>query len=533
MWKTVLIGLTILMMTMPGAAQDLMVGAAKKKITPSKTAYLAGYGANRPNTGGVHDDVWVRAMVVQSGGQKFAMAVCDLIGVFRADVLAIRERVKSVPANNVIVASTHVHSGPDTLGLWGPPGKTGRDPEYMEFLIKTVAECIDEAAAALQPAQVAFSAVQVENCSYNYRVKEMLDTEASVMQFKSKNSGKIILTVVNFACHPEVLNNDQMTSDFPNWVYQTIEAKTGGMALFANGALGGMVSPPPVPNEPEELKRKNWKEAERIGTTIAEKALESLQGAAFLDSAPIEHKMSPFEVPMENETFQAAAQAGILPTSALTVVNGNIVTEVHVIRFGPAVIATMPGEVLPNIGLTLKRSILKGLGEPKFLIGLGNDELGYILTEADHWLDLYRYERSMSVGSQIGDRMKDAIRTLANQMRPAVAAAPASGADETEKQLKAYVAKFRPDRAGKLKASYRFELSGEGGGVWYLKIEDGKAELSKEGDPQKVEVTILTPAKTFLDIISGKRDAIGAYNSGELQIKGEVATAQYLLYVFE
>jgi putative sterol carrier protein len=129
--------------------------------------------------------------------------------------------------------------------------------------------------------------------------------------------------------------------------------------------------------------------------------------------------------------------------------------------------------------------------------------------------------------------MKDSIRTLASQMRPAVVNTATSEGSDTEKQLQAYVAKFRPDRAGKLKASYRFELSGDDGGVWYLMIADGKANLSKEGDPQKVDVTIIAPAKVFLEIVSGKRDAVAAYNSGELNIKGEVATAQYLLYVFE
>jgi neutral ceramidase len=86
-------------------AQALQAGAAANKITPSKQVYLAGYASNRPNTGGVHDDIWVRALVLQAGQERIAIAVCDLIGLLRDDVQKIRQRVRSVPP---IGSSWHV-----------------------------------------------------------------------------------------------------------------------------------------------------------------------------------------------------------------------------------------------------------------------------------------------------------------------------------------------------------------------------------------------------------------------------------------
>lgn len=58
----------------------------------------------------------------------------DVIGLFYDDVLKIRDQVKvqAPKVSHLIVASTHVHEGPDTLGLWGPdPLHTGMDENHL------------------------------------------------------------------------------------------------------------------------------------------------------------------------------------------------------------------------------------------------------------------------------------------------------------------------------------------------------------------------------------------------------------------
>ncbi|MCS7209101.1 MAG: neutral/alkaline non-lysosomal ceramidase N-terminal domain-containing protein [Fimbriimonadales bacterium] len=511
-------------------AQELQAGAAVNKLTPNKQVFLAGYAPNRPNTGGVHDDIWARALVVQAGQERLAIVVCDLLGLLRDDVQRIRQRVKSVPPNRVMVLCTHVHSAPDTIGLWGPtPTQSGRDNEYMNFVIETVARTVDEAASKLQPATVGFAKTNIEGVAYNYRIEKILDTEAAVMQFRSKADGKVIATLTNFACHPEVLNNDQLTADFCHWYYQTVESKVGGVALFANGALGGMISPASDPNSTAP-KGRDWARAERFGTTIANKALEAIEKARFSDTASLEHQEATFTVPLENERFKSALAAGIIPQGP-SFADGKITTESHLIRLGDAIMFTMPGEVQPNIGILLKR-LLAPYGDPVFLFGLANDELGYILSLEDYYLDLYSYERSMSVGSEIGPAMVQAARQMMRQMTArtptGVAAAPRS---PVEQELEKYLQRFRPDRAGNFKATYRLVL--EGAGEFYLRIAEGKATISREGSPAEAAVTLKAPAEVFVAIITGKRDPLDAYNTGDLQVEGDIGIAQYLLFVFE
>jgi hypothetical protein len=394
-------------MVLAGAARaELLAAAGKVEITPSRPVYIAGYGANRRSEG-VHDPLWARCIVLRNGDQTVALVSCDLLGLTRYHTQKMRARVKSVPPERLLIGCTHTHSGPDTYGQWGPnPRTSGVDKEWIEELYGKIATLVDETAKNLRPARVRFGrTAEVQNCSYNARVPQILDTELCVMQVVGKE-GSCIATLVNYACHPEVLNNRQITSDFPHWLRLRLEEKLGGVAIYMNGAQGGMVTAV-IQNESAYPPGEAWPEAERIGITLAEKALEALADAEFIENAPITFRQKLFRVPMENEGFKALIAAGILPGD--TLMDGDVLAEVSRFTLGPAEFLTLPGEVLPNIGLFLKR---KMSGQPKFLLGLTGDALGYILTPEDYGLKLYAYESSVSIGSEMGRRMEEALMEL-------------------------------------------------------------------------------------------------------------------------
>lgn len=103
------------------AQEQLRAGVAKTVVTPdvhSNKVYLAGFGHNRIATG-VHDDLYARCLALAAGGQVLVLCSVDVIGLFYDDVRKIRDQVKAQAPEvfHLIVASTHVHEGPDTLGL--------------------------------------------------------------------------------------------------------------------------------------------------------------------------------------------------------------------------------------------------------------------------------------------------------------------------------------------------------------------------------------------------------------------------------
>jgi hypothetical protein len=82
-------------------------------------------------------------------------------------------------------------------------------------------------------------------------------------------------------------------------------------------------------------------------------------------------------------------------------------TRLNRIQLGPALLVTIPGEALPNIGFYLKRKLA---AEYPFLLGLTNDAFGYILTEVDFAsFPTYRYVSEVSMGEKTGTILIDAI----------------------------------------------------------------------------------------------------------------------------
>ena len=388
------------------AVGTLSAAAGKVDITPSHTVYMAGYGMNRRSMD-AHDPLMARCVVLEASGVRIALVSCDLVGLPRYQIQRIRALVSSVKPDHLVIASTHTHSGPDTMGQWGPDIRTsGVDQMWMSEVRDKIAKLIDRTAASLHPAYLKFaSTADMPLVSKNIRVPRILDTELSVMQVLSGEDGKPIATVVNYACHPEILNNRRLTADFPNWIYKVVESGNGGVCLFFNGALGGMVTADY--DETTAPKGENWAAAERIGTALGERALAIAATAEVLKSAPIQSERRIFTFPLENIRFKTLIGLGVFPKEVST--GGVIETEVSHLRIGPAEFVTIPGEALPNIGLYVKRLMD---GQTKFVFGLTGDELGYILTPEDYGLKLYSYETSVSVGSQTEPLMLANLRQM-------------------------------------------------------------------------------------------------------------------------
>lgn len=496
-------------------AQALQAGAARVKITPEILPYLAGYGANR-RAQEVHDDVYTSAVVIRSGNEKLAIVSCDLIGLLYPAVQEIRSKVTSVPAENIIIAATHTHSGPDSIGLWGQPeqGVSGVDKEWYAQMKQKVADAIEEAAKNLQPAILrAASAEGVTGVSRNVRVAEILDTSIAVLQLRNANDNKTIATIVNYAVHPELMNIHSLTSDIVHYMRQTIEVAEGGIALFLNGAQGGMVTVDSPGND--------WNECERVGTALGQAALNALKNATELKQAPIAVQRAEVTIPLENEKFMQAAQAGLFPEPILQ--TDEVTTEVMHVTLGPVEMVIIPGEALPNIGFQIKRHMK---GSPKLIIGLANDELGYILTEADYGLKLYAYETSMSVGEKAGRVVTDKLVAMAQQSPPVTAASRVAAFFDSLQP------RFRSERAQGVKVLYRFNITGEGGGVWEIEVSNGKCAIRRGASGVQADITFNTNTETFLAVVEGRMPPEQAYMSGQLFVDGDMFLAQRIAEFF-
>ena len=498
-------------------------GAAKTKITPQGPEWLAGYDNNRRSEG-VHDDLWARALVLKSGDQFLSIVSVDLIGFPGTCLDRVRQTVKSVPAASILISATHGHSSPDVIGLWGPSQtESGVDQTYVDTVIKAVAQIIDEAAGSVKPATMRCAAADLPGVSKNIRVAEILDTGLSALQAVG-DDGKAIATLVNFACHPAIMNNKSVTADFCNWLYQRIEGQAGGVALFVNGAQGGMITAN-LDAATLTTSSDSWDDAARIGNAIADKALEALAKAGPVQNPAMTMRTSALRVPIANPGFEAAFKAGVLPDVRR---DGALSVEVLAGSIGRAEFVTIPGEAFPSIGLALKGWMS---GDPKFIFGITQDELGYIMPRADYGTALYEYETSMSAGPDVGDLLVQTLRPMIEATNASLPSDTASAASSLDAWFLGLPDSFNAAAAGDTRAVYYFKVTGPGGGDYTVTVAEGKCKAEKR-KPERADLTMTVSAPDAALITSHQLDPMNAWTSGKIAFDGDTNLAMKFAQLF-
>ena len=247
---------------------------------------------------------------------------------------------------SIVIASTHTHHGPDTAGLWGPDQKTsGVDLEYMSSIKEKIVSTILASLSDLKPASVKWASVHVPGLAANFRNPEIVDDELTLLQCTSTD-GRPLVTMFNFPCHPEVLwtDNPNISSDYVGYLRDEVEMQTGAPCIFFAGALGGMMSP--------DVKDHSFEEAEFMGKKLAEEGLAALRAVNSNQLSVISVEKKIIKAKLTNILYKLAFGRKLLPDTRDK--KGMITTEVNLIKIGSLWLATVPGEMLPKLGLSSK-----------------------------------------------------------------------------------------------------------------------------------------------------------------------------------
>lgn len=433
-------GFLVCVQTLGMCSEPVLAGAARNTITPEvagRPVYLAGFGHDRI-AAGVHDPLYVRCVALQVDGNGLVLCSVDLIGLFYDDVQEIRRAFqKQAPKGaHLVVACTHTHEGPDTLGLWGSTAaESGLDPKYLEWVEERISATALEAVHRMRPVHVQLARddhpllAELQSVDRPPYVK---DPFLFVMQLRGASNGKTIATLVNWSDHPEILSrtNSQITADYPHWICQYLEDHDGGTALFFNGATGkvsGLGAQVAIldPQTGEVAKDGTWRKAELLGTIIGELAERALKHAELVSPDALTFRSSVIFVPLANNRFRMAEAAGIFRGRKPLFTDGRLDTSTgdlpvggHSARYATghdlqsevdyitlrarnrpiAEIVTIPGEAFPeavNGDITRYRGAdypdaplevpLRTILRTKyqFVLGLANDELGYLIPKAE------------------------------------------------------------------------------------------------------------------------------------------------------
>jgi hypothetical protein len=402
------IGIAILLITVECRAQSLKAGAAKRVITPNPLLPISGGMGTPKMATDQKGDLTTRAFVLQKGETTIAIVGLDSLGFPSVLCDRVRAKVPRIPANNIVIGSSHTHSAPDCYAF--PDGKGGHtgDLKYMDFVCEKSAEAINEALDKLAPAVLKIAVGEAKGkIAYNYYAPDLYDRRMGVIQAIG-GDGKAIATLVNYAIHPEVLGNERaiLSPDLIGPLCDKLEAQTGGMAIFMNGAQGGMItadnrdlSKPSDPQRGYWNDDRVWEECERIGGTMASEAARLLSDAKPQSNPTLVCKTLDVKFPVESDIMWAVVTGS--PLKYPYNKDRSVTSRINLFNIGTAQVVTIPGEALPNIGFYLKR---KMRSEHAFLFGLTNDAFGYILTKVDYKsFPRYDYVSRVSLGEMTGE----------------------------------------------------------------------------------------------------------------------------------
>lgn len=364
----------ILAVAQPAFA-ELKAGAAKADITPPIGGTMYGYGARGKNVSeGVHDRLYAKALVLDDGSTKLAVATLDMGSCNHENTANIKEIVKEKTGiENVLCVVSHSHSTP--AGSLSFPSK---EKPWIRDAERKIAGAIVEAAGNLVPARIGVGCGEVPE---GHNRRKISDDGKAVMMWANRErvptspvdyqlgvirvetlDGKPLATLVNFACHPVVLGPENLliSADYPGVFTRVVEESIGGQCMFLQGACGD-INPYWDKTPPAEGA---YEQVEKMGKAVGDEVVSVSGQIADFEADP--------KISFHTEVIPLASRRDVEREKR------NINAEINTVLIGKDLaLATFPGEFFVEHGISLKnRSKFKNT----MFIGYCNDSLAYFPT---------------------------------------------------------------------------------------------------------------------------------------------------------
>lgn len=410
--------------------------------------YIAGYN-NGVRISGVLDYCEARAVWLDAGGAGVLLIGIDCVALDSGTVEEIRNELTDIPdCMSVNVYSTHTHAGPDTLGLWGRIGFNGKNAEYMNALKAAAAEAAREAAAVRKPAELYYGKVRTRDMYRDSRIPIVYDENLYQLRLQACD-GSAGLRLLFYGAHAESLRGDNtlLSRDYPGRLCDNIHETAGDDTMFFPGAIGGLIMTRLFVNDMPAGAVENMRVT---GDKLAEYALSISSKDERLLEPGIKQACRSFDVPLDNPVFLTYKLLGILNSKSVPGKSATgfcVQSELSVVMLDDLALLLIPGEIFPELisgesygdsnpaGVNPRplKDIAREYGINELLIiGLANDELGYIIPPSDFLLNEKlpyvnritdangedHYEETNSVGPTCAGRIAEALEAVLKQLFP-------------------------------------------------------------------------------------------------------------------
>jgi neutral ceramidase len=412
----------------PAQAALFRAGAAKTCITPPLGITING-GVGPGTARHIHDDLYVRALVMDDGATRLAIAVVDTCLVDRPvfdEAKRLVEQHTGIPPAYVMMSATHTHSAGSVCGAHLSPA----DPGYRAWLPGRISDAVRCALNNLAPAQAACAAgsvpgqvfcrrllikpgvIYTNQLGFTNELAKMnwdsphpadgepagpTDPELFVLSIRSAD-GKPLALLANYSLHyVGDVGPGHVSADYFGVFAGRIEQLLGAegqdppfVGILCNGTSGD------INNVNPRIRRSAappYTQIRKVAEEVALEALRVTRDLKYQRELTLAARFSECVVatrrPGPAELAAARALVGNRPLEKLSGWADNYAREqlllaewqaevslpIQVFRIGNLAVAGWPGEIFAASGLALKQ--LSPI-QPLFNVGLANGWYGYI-----------------------------------------------------------------------------------------------------------------------------------------------------------
>jgi hypothetical protein len=358
---------------------NLRAAVAKVDITPPADTPVVGHV--RP-TKGVRDPIRAGVLLLANGDTKAAIVTLDLLSASTEMVADLRDAISQkaeIPMKNIMIATSHNHSGPG----WS------RESAWSRDTVGKIASAAAEAARKMRPVTIGYGEDRID---FNINRRKVIDGRAvvrlnpdgpcdhrvKVLRFDDGKSLEPMAILMHAVCHPCVFTwGDKLTPPFPNgmpkmsadfpgeaqsFVEKVYDAKSVGM--FLQGCAGDIR--PNLPGEPyrcgDEADIK-WT-GRSLGTAVVRAA----------DRSAVREQLAKRK---SIYSLRVATSVIKLPGK-----KEPQICEMQAMRVGDFLFLTIPGEPMVEFGFKIEKAIADRAAP--IVVGYANGNLGYICTAEAH-----------------------------------------------------------------------------------------------------------------------------------------------------
>ena len=356
-------------------AVEFRIGVASVDITPEYPIRLSGYASRKTESEGVRQPLKGKAIALDQGnGQTALILSLDNCGITReiwSEITGRIERAHSIPADRVVIFSSHTHSAPALTGAINnlfvaplPPNEQATVDRYTRELTDKMVQIAAEALKEMHPIRLYFGQGRASFAKNRRNEGGPVDHDLPVLVARTAD-GKPKAILANYACHCTTLQGDHnfIHPDWAGLAQAGLEDAIPGLTALVSIGCGADANP--NPRGQVEHAVSHGEELAREVQAMLDLPMDELTGAVEFRAENFDLPFDP--LPSREEWEKRAKEQGIVGYHAqqnlARLDRGETLPTVLPYRvqtwnFGEQLaMVFLPGEVVVDYSRRLKREL--------------------------------------------------------------------------------------------------------------------------------------------------------------------------------